>query len=98
LRLISRNTVDGALPISAAIARIDRPPANRSAITTRSCSERYRGLRGRGTAIFTGGYWTGSPAELRTVRPYRHRVPVLRLIPTIRHASELLIPCAISRA
>jgi len=32
------------------------------------------------------------------VRPYRHRVPVRRLIPTVRHASLLFIPCAINRA
>lgn len=29
---------------------------------------------------------------LRRVRPSRHRVPVLRLNPTIRHASELFTP------
>ena len=32
------------------------------------------------------------------MRPYRHRVPVRRLTPTIRHASELLTPLAINRA
>jgi len=32
------------------------------------------------------------------VRPNRHRVPVRRLIPTRRHASELLTPSRISRA
>ncbi len=30
--------------------------------------------------------------------PYRHRFPVRRLIPLIRHASELLNPCAIRHA
>ena len=32
-----------------------------------------------------------------TLRPNRPRVPVCRLTPTIRHASVLLTPCAISR-
>jgi len=31
-----------------------------------------------------------------TVRPYRQRVPVRRLTPTIRHASELLTPLVIN--
>jgi hypothetical protein len=38
-----------------------------------------------------------SPSRVVIVRPCRHRFPVRRLIPTIRHASELLKPCAISR-
>jgi len=38
-----------------------------------------------------------SPAVFAIVRPSRHRVPVLRLIPTSRHASPLLTPCAINR-
>src|SRR5664279_3131777 len=39
---------------------------------------------------------TSAPAELRTLRPYRHRFPVLRSIPTTRHASLLPSPWAIS--
>ena len=35
---------------------------------------------------------TSAPAELRTLRPYRQRFPVLRLIPTSRHASLLPSP------
>ncbi|RYF60778.1 MAG: hypothetical protein EOO27_04555 [Comamonadaceae bacterium] len=50
------------------------------------------------TSEVTGGQCTGSPAVLVIVRPNRHRVPVRRLIPTRRHASELPTPCRISRA
>src|SRR5450631_2499879 len=39
---------------------------------------------------------TSAPAELRTLRPYRQRFPVLRSIPTTRHASLLPSPWAIS--
>lgn len=31
------------------------------------------------------------------MRPNRHRVPLRRLIPTMRHASALLTPCSINR-
>src|SRR5450755_3616597 len=41
---------------------------------------------------------TSAPAESRTFRPYRQRFPVLRSIPTSRHASLLLTPWAISCA
>ena len=36
------------------------------------------------------------PTRLVMVRPWRHRAPVLLLIPTARHAAELPIPCFMS--
>jgi hypothetical protein len=43
-----------------------------------------------------GGYFLMSPDFKTTSWPCRHRVPELRLIPTIRQACELPIPCFIS--
>src|SRR5947207_9881786 len=70
----------------------------RSAITTRSSSERNLGEITRLRVLITPGYCTARPVRLVIDRPYRQRVPVRRLIPTLRQASELLTPCAISRA
>ncbi len=55
LRRISRLIVEGARPSSTAIPRTVTFAAVRSAIRIRSCSERYRGLRGLDSMIFTGG-------------------------------------------
>ena len=55
LRRISRLIVDGARPSSAAMPRTVMPAPSRSAIRIRSCSERYRGLRGLTSLAFTGG-------------------------------------------
>ncbi|WP_192813084.1 hypothetical protein [Arthrobacter sp. TB 23] len=43
-----------------------------------------------------GGYFVTTPLFEVAVWPWRHRVPELRLIPTIRQASELPILCFIS--
>jgi hypothetical protein len=55
LRPISRLIVDGERRNCAAMPRTLVFAANRSAIWIRSCSERYRGLLGLASLIFTGG-------------------------------------------
>lgn len=47
--------VDGERPTSAAIAPTVAPLWSRSAITTRSRSDKYGGLRSLGGVIFAGG-------------------------------------------
>ena len=76
------------------------PARRRSAITSRSASDRYRADHG-GSSFVTSimaGYSRSPPARVGTVRPYRQRVPVRRFTPTSRHASALLTPRAMSRA
>ena len=103
---MSRNSYSGAIVRSRSIATFGFEPGQRGAEATMRAEPEsqlssddknlgWRGLDGLGAG--TGAYFTGSPAVLRMVLPNRHRVPVLRLIPTIRHASELFTPWAISR-
>jgi uncharacterized protein (DUF2342 family) len=85
LRRISRLTVDGLRPSSAAICR--------SELWMRSASARYRegaeGVvsMGSGTTALIGGAALSLP---EAARPFRQRLPVRRLIPTIRAASRVL--------
>jgi hypothetical protein len=69
-----------------------RPLCNRSAIVIRSDSERNRAEMTVGLRSEMGAYFLLSPDLRTTVWPCRHRVPELRLIPTIRQASELPFP------
>ncbi|PVE19089.1 hypothetical protein DDA93_06510 [Arthrobacter sp. Bz4] len=69
---------------------------SRSAIVIRSSSERKRTEVTRGLCREIGGYFVTTPVFEMAVWPWRHRVPELRLIPTIRQASELPIPCFIN--
>ncbi len=55
LRRSSRLTVDGLRPTSTAIARTDRPRRCRSAILTRSSSDKYRGEISAFRIVTTGG-------------------------------------------
>ena len=82
--------VDGLRPSSAAMAGTVLCARWRSAITTRSSSDRNRGEITRLPVLITPGYCNVRPVPLMIDRPYRQRVPVRGLIPTLRHASELL--------
>ncbi len=97
LRRSSRLTVDGLRPSSIAVARTVVPRSCSWAMTARSFSDRNRGDSTTTGLVITGGYSRTLPLGLGTLRPNRHRVPVRRLTPTVRHASVLLTPCAISR-
>ncbi|GAA4992803.1 hypothetical protein GCM10023205_76770 [Yinghuangia aomiensis] len=70
---ISRLTVEGLRPSSAAIARMDARSRNRSAMWMRSCSRKYRDGRSGASGWRTGGYAFVRPDALR---PFRHRLPV----------------------
>ena len=95
-RRISLLTVDGLRPSSRAMARMLRRACKRSAIVIRSVSERNLAEITAGRCLEIGAYFLMSPDFKTTVCPCRQRVPELRLIPTIRQASELPIPCFIS--
>ncbi len=93
LRRISRLTVDGLRPSSAAIARTVAFSRSRSAMWIRSASHKYREDAEGGTTAWIGGAALFLPDALR---PLRQRLPVRGLIPTTRHASALLMPCCMS--
>jgi hypothetical protein len=78
------------------MARMLRRACSRSAIVIRSDSERKRAEIIAGRCCEIGAYFLMSPDFKTTVWPCRHRVPELRLIPTMRQASGLPIPCFIS--
>src|SRR3954449_10008111 len=80
LRRSSRLIVDGARPSRAAIVRIDAPARSRSAICSRSSSDRY-------LADTTRGADGGRPPEAR-----RHRYPCRRSTPTASQACEKADP------
>jgi len=98
LRRSSRLTVDGLRPSSAAVARTVLPRLCSWAMTARSSADRNLGDSTTTGLLIHGGYSRTEPAAVGTLRPNRHRVPVRRLTPTVRQASVLLIPCAISLA
>lgn len=93
---ISLLTVDEPRPSSIAMARMQRRACNRSAIVIRFDSERNRAEITAGRSREIGAYFLMSPDFKTTVWPCRQRVPELRLIPMIRQASELPVPCLIS--
>ena len=66
----------------------------------RSSSDRYRGeyrLTARAMGVITGGKCSTRPPDL-ILRPLRQRLPVCRLIPTMRHARSDGTPSEISLA
>lgn len=97
LRRNSRLTVDGDRPRHAAISRTPRPAFTRSAIWTRSSSDRNR-AESTGSRVCTSGEYLYSRPVFGslTVHPFRHLLPVLRPIPRIRQISELFNPCRVN--
>src|SRR3954451_1517034 len=84
LRRSSRLIVEGARPSRAAIPRIEAPARCRSAICSRSSSDRYLADTTRGAA-------GGRPPESR-----RHRYPCRRSTPTASQACEEDVPAVTS--
>jgi len=74
------------------------PDRARRAMTARSSSDRNPRDSTTTGLMITSAYSRTENAAVGRLRPNRHRVPVRRLTPTVRHASVLLTPCAISLA
>jgi len=82
-------------PSSLGIEQMLVPVCNRSALLFRSDSERNWWEMTVGLRSDMDAYFIMSPGFRTTLWPWRHLVHKLRLIPTIRQASELLILCFI---
>ena len=96
LRRSSRLTVEGARLIASAIARTVSPAWRRSAISTRSASERNRGEIALVVKGSRGGTNRTVPSLRRTVWPRRQLWLVARLMPTSRRAAAGVHPWASS--